>query len=277
MNNNNFGKVEYYTLTDEKNLSYKSDKTTKISVFTPPDYDKSKSYPLLIMFDGQNLYKQASGREPNKDSHGSWAVDVAVCNRQKNGLVSPVIVGIDNSDGYRDQELTMSENFGDFGELEISESFLNGKLEDVGQFLTETVLPFVRKNYSVSSDREKTAISGSSSGGLASYYLGLRYNELFGFIGAFSPANALFSDKAWKNFYRQKDFSVFRPQIYVYSGFNDGFIEDDLIKGAKKILDLVEYGYDEKEISERYIEFGLHNESFWRAVFPDFLDKFLNR
>ena len=275
MNNNNFGKVEYYTLTDEKNLSYKSDKKTKISVYTPPDYDKNENYPLLIMFDGQNLYEKAEGREPHKGDFGTWAVDIAVSQRRKNGK-APVIVGIDNSDGYRNQELSLSENFGDFGELKVPGSFINGKLESVGLFLTETVLPFVRKRYSVSSNREKTAILGSSLGGLASYYLGLRYNELFGFLGTFSPGIDLFSDKSWKNFYEQKDFSVFRPRIYVYSGFNDGELEDALIKGARKIRKLVEYGYDENEISERYNE-GLHNETYWRAVFPDFLDKFLNR
>lgn len=277
MNNDNFGKVEYYTLKDEKNLMYKRDRQTKISVFTPPDYDESKVYPLLVMFDGQNLYKHANGSEPNKDCHGSWSVDVAVCERQKLGLTAPIIVGIDNSDGYRDQELTMSQNFGDFGELEVSEDFLDGKLEDLGRFLVETVLPFVRQRYSISTKREDIAVSGSSSGGLASYYLGLYYNDIFGFIGAFSPANAIFSDKSWQDFYKQKDFSAYRPQIYVYSGFNDGFIEDDLIKSAKKIRELENYGYDKNDISERYIEYALHNESFWRAVFPDFLNRFLNR
>lgn len=277
MNENDYGKVKYYNLTDEKNLSYLPNRSKKISVYTPPDYDENKKFSVVYAFDGQNLYKKAEGREPNKDSHGSWAVDEACANTVKKGLRGAIIVGIDDSDGYRDKELTMSSDFGEFGNLDLSESFLDGKLNELGKFLIETVFPFVKERYSVADCERQTAIVGSSSGGLAAYYLGLKYNDLFGYIGAFSPANAIFSTSAWNNFYSKKDFSKNRPTVYVYSGYNDGFIEDDLINGAKTVRELTRYGYDDAEIIERFIEYGLHNESYWRAVFPQFLELFLKR
>ncbi len=273
MNSTNYGKVEYFNLTDSKNLQYTAQKSKKISVYTPSTYTSNKKYGVLYMFDSQNLYANATGAAKSSDSYGSWAVDVTVSNLVQKGEDGLIIVAIDNSDGYRDSELTMSQSFGSLTNLADNQSFYNGKLDELGNFMKETLIPFINDKYSVDTRRENTGIAGSSSGGLAAYYLGLRDNDIYGYIGAFSPANALFESSAWNRFYQSKNFSSGRPQVYVYCGNGDD-LEKKLITVSKEIaINLKSLGFNQESIVENYDNKGSHNESYWRIAFIDFLSK----
>lgn len=279
MGTENYGKVEYTTLTDAKNLTYISGGKKKISVYTPSGYTKSKKYGVLYMFDSQNLYIAANGSDAEKNgSPERWAVDVAVTNLVKNGSDGVIIVAVDDADGYRDQELTMSLKFGTLTSLGDPQygSFRNGKLDELGNFMKETLMPWVKSKYSVDTSREKTGIAGSSSGGLAAYYLGLRDNDLYGYIGAFSPANGLFTAGDWTRFYKSKDFSAGKPKVYVYCGKNDKDLEDMLLPETKRIKSgLKAVGFNADDITENYVDGGTHNEVYWRIAFTEFLGKMI--
>lgn len=272
------GKVEYFTVIDTKNLNYLSGSSKKISVYTPRGYSSSKRYGVLYMFDSQNLYVGATGAEVPNNDNGSWAVDVAVNDLVKKGSDGVIIVAVDNTDGHRDQELTMSSAFGALTALGAPRfgDFRNGKLDNLGDFIKETLMPWVSARYSVDTSREKTGVAGSSSGGLAAYYLGLRDNDLYGYIGAFSPANGLFTTSDWNRFYASKNkFAAGKPKIYVYCGKNDGDLEDMLLPEAQKIKNLASYGVAASDIIENYVDKGTHNESCWRAAFVDFAGKLI--
>ncbi|MDE7107166.1 MAG: starch-binding protein, partial [Clostridiales bacterium] len=278
MGTENYGKVEYFTLTDTKNLTYLSGGKKKISVYTPPNYTSSKKYGVLYMFDGQNLYIAADGSGAEKNgSPERWAVDVAVTNLVQNGNDGVIIVGIDDADGHRDQELTMSLSFGTLTSLGAPQygDFRNGKLDELGNFVKETVMPWVKSHYSVDASREKTGIAGSSSGGIAAYYLGLRDNDLYGYIGAFSPANGLFQASDWTKFYKGKNgFAAGKPKVYVYCGKNDHDLEDMLLPETKRIKSgLTSCGFSASNITENYVDGGTHNEVYWRIAFLEFLSK----
>ncbi len=271
MGTDDYGKVQYFTLKDTKNLNYKTGSSKKISVYTPSGYSSAKKYGVLYMFDGQNLYAAAQGAVKKEDSTGSWAVDVAVTNLVKNGGNGVIIVAVDNADGYRDRELTMSQSFGTLTNLAYSDDFKNGTLEKLGDFMKETLMPWVKSHYSVDTRREMTGIAGSSSGGLAAYYLGLRDNDLYGYIGALSPANGLFTSADWTRFYANKNFDGGKPKIYAYCGKNDNSLEDQLLPATKEIKKLTSYGFPANSIIENYVDKAEHNESYWRIAFGEFL------
>lgn len=268
-----YGKVDYFTLTDSKNLSYIGNARKKISVYTPSNYSTAKRFGVLYMFDSQNLYIAANGAEKNHDSYGSWAVDVAVNNLIKNGADGVIIVAIDTTDGHRDSELTMSTSFGTLTSLADEPGFFNGKLDELGNFMKETLMPYIKSHYSVDDSVAKTGICGSSSGGLAAYYLGLRDNDTYGYIGALSPANGLFGTSDWTRFYSNKDFSRGKPKVYVYCGKDDNGLEDMLYPAAAQIKRLTSYGFAATDIVENYVSGASHNESYWRIAFQDFLGK----
>ena len=72
------GRVDNFTLTDEKNLSHRPDKSKKISVFVPHHYDGSEPYDLLYFFDAQNLFGGAGEYTQNGDPYGSWQLDIVI-------------------------------------------------------------------------------------------------------------------------------------------------------------------------------------------------------
>ena len=57
--------------------------------------------------------------------------------------------------------------------------------------LTECLMPYMEAHFSILKGREYTAIAGLSMGGRESLYIGLTKTDLFGYIGAFSPAYGL--------------------------------------------------------------------------------------
>ncbi|MDE5562389.1 MAG: starch-binding protein [Clostridiales bacterium] len=272
MGTENYGNVTEKTFTDNKNLSYIGNKSKKVWIYTPPGYSTSKKYGVLYMFDGQNAFGAANGVAENN----SWCVDVAVTSLVKNGGDGVIVVAIDNGSGgnvQRNRELTMSLSFGTLTDLANEPGFDNGTLDDMGNFIKQTVMPWVNSNYSVDTSREKTGIVGSSSGGLGSYYLGLRDNDLYGYIGAFSPANGLFTNNDWKRFYTSKNgFAAGKPKVYVYCGQNDNGLEDMLLPETKRIKSgLTACGFSASNITENYVNGGDHNEAYWRIAFLEFL------
>lgn len=277
MGTENYGKVTYTTLTDNTNLSYIPTRKKKISIYTPPNYTTSKKYGVLYVFDGQNLFEAADGAENETNgAENRWQVDVAVTNLVKNGGNGLIIVGIDNASKQRDQELTMSLTFGSQTSLGGANygDFKDGKLDELGNFIKQTVMPYIENNYSVDTSREHTGIAGSSSGGLGAYYLGLRDNDLYGYIGAFSPANGIFTSASWTSFYKSKDFSAGKPKVYVYCGEKDSDLEDMLLPETKKIKSgLTAVGFSSANIIENYVSGARHNEIYWRIAFPEFLSK----
>lgn len=275
MGTENYGSVTEKMFTDNKNLSYIGNKSKKVWIYTPPNYTPSKKYGVLYMFDGQNAFGAASGV---KENGNSWCVDVAITNLVKNGGDGVIVVAIDNGSGgaeLRNRELTMSLNFGTLTSLANEAGFDRGTLDNLGSFIKETVMPWVNSNYSVDTSREKTGIAGSSSGGIAAYYLGLKDNDLYGYIGAFSPANGLFTNSDWKRFYNGKNgFASGKPKVYLYCGKNDHNLEDMLLPETQRVKgDLTKCGFAAADITENYVDGGTHNEVYWRIAFLEFLGK----
>lgn len=54
-------------------------------------------------------------------------------------------------------------------------------------FLVREVKPFIDSTYRTLTEKEHTALMGSSAGGLVSYNIGFRQPETFGMIGALCP------------------------------------------------------------------------------------------
>ena len=238
----------------------------EVYIYTPDDYDKDaeEPYPVIYMTDGQNLFERGS------PSFGSWGVAESVTSMFKTSGKSAVIVGIQNPSVTRDSELTP-----DIGDVTTQpDTYENGKGREFSDFVANTVKPFVEKNYNVATDRERVAVCGSSSGGIESFFIGMDNPDKFGAIGAFSPAFGLFDDETWVEYLKTKDYSEYAPDIYLYCG-NANDLEQSLIVGTKVMpQNLKDAGFEGK-VEEHYYDKGMHNEGYWRAVYPDFLKFFL--
>lgn len=247
-------------------LPYPAGYNKKIWIWTPADYSvtSAQKYKTVYIMDGQNLFD-----EDHTDGYGGWQVTGAVEGLMANGGKGIIIVGIDNSSGNRDNELTpdigpvqsYQLQYGDFGTR-------TGK--QFSDFVVNQVMPYVQKNYNSSTLAEDNAIVGSSSGGLESFYIGMEHMDKFGHIGALSPAFDLFSRSTWDSYLKKFDFTSDKlPRLYIYNG-NGDFIEQLLYKGTIDMYNnLVSKGYDKSKITLYLEENASHNEGYWRIVFPE--------
>ena len=243
-------------------LPYPSGYNKKIWVWTPSAYHKTgEKFRTVYIMDGQNLFDG-----DHQDSHGGWEVTDAVESMMSNGGRGVIIVGIDNGNSRRDSELTP-----DIGEVVPSyrSEFSNGTGIEFSDFVVNTVMPYVQKNYNSSRHPADNMIAGSSSGGLEAFYIGLENSDRFSMIGALSPAFLLFGDSVWSSYLSKFDFtSENTPKLYLYNG--NGDFENNLYPSCISMYNrLKNLGYQRIKLSTE--EKAAHNEAYWRIAFPESL------
>lgn len=230
-------------------------RTRTIRVWTPENYDKNnkdKKYPVLYMHDAQNLFDTKTAYA------GEWEVDETIQRMiDENGIDGFIVVGIDNS-SHRMNEYT--PDFSDKPEAE------GGKYAD---FIVETLKPYIDEKYNTLDDRVNTLVAGSSMGGLISFYIGLKYSDVFGMIGAFSPSFQINTLEARNDFIKGLDLEIDNlPRLYIDAGTGES-----LQQFVPVVLnELISAGYDSDKIFTLIAEGDQHNESAWRRRFPEALE-----
>jgi predicted alpha/beta superfamily hydrolase len=231
------GKVEYHKEVFSPILNNKRD----IVVWLPIGYNtpknRDKKYPVLYMHDGQNIL------DPKTAFVGKdWRVDETVMKliRQKK-IKEIIVVGIYNSPDRLD-EYSWSE-----------------KGQNYLKFIKTELKPFIDSVYNTLSDKDNTAIMGSSMGGLISFYAGWHYPDVFSMAGCLSSS-----------FYYNNDRSI--KQVEEYTGhkkhvkFYIDHGEDGNVRGQRMFVELSKKGYViGQDIDYFYSPGAEHNEKEWAA------------
>ena len=148
-----------------------------VTVYLPPDYEENagRSYPVLYMNDGQNLFDSETSFAKERIWQLEKTADAAI----QSGEVEPLlIVGIANAEERRVAEYTPTHDW----------KLGGGEADKYGRLLTEELLPFIAANYRIRPGAANTGLGGSSLGGLAALYLGLKYENIFGKLAVLSPS-----------------------------------------------------------------------------------------
>ncbi len=222
----------------------------RIWIYLPPDYASSKkNYPVLYMHDGQNLFDNATSYA------GEWGVDEYLDSISKSGKKEVIVVGIDNG---------LSKRMSEYNPWEF-ENFGKGEGDKYVDFLVQTLKPFIDKKYRTLKNKPNTYIAGSSMGGLISLYAVLKFPQVFGGAGIFSPA---FWTASGIDSMVIAGVENVNSRLFFYAGEKEG---DSMIPDMERI---------EKEIKERSKSpikeiIGKdehHSETAWRKYFPDFYE-----
>ncbi len=222
-----------------------------IRIYLPPGYDESKKrYAVWYMHDGQNLF------DHNTAFSTDWKLKVTMDKMPTSKQV--IIVGIDNGGDNRANEYAPFKNKknGHGGEGDI---FL--------KFIVENLKPWIDQNYRTLTDKNKTVMSGSSLGGLISYYAGLVYPNVFGKIGVLSPAFWFNSEVLDMT----KQYTAHeRSRFYVCGSKTESrFMEKTL---QNTYFALKDGGFSEENIQVVIRDRGKHNEVFWSREFKKMFD-----
>ena len=157
-------KYQYYSTTRERNVN--------VNVLLPADYNENETYPVLYALHGyweteDSLATMSSARIMlgNLNANGE---------AEKMIVVFPYIYTSKTKEACDGLNLENSLNYDNF-------------IHD----LTNDLMPYIEKNFSVKTGRENTAITGFSMGARESLFIGLTRSDLFGYVGAACPAPGL--------------------------------------------------------------------------------------
>lgn len=144
-------------------------KTKKCNVILPPNYTPSKQYPVMFVL------------------HGIMGSE----NDMVNGMgVQELMTGLMSS-GQAKEFIVVTPNMFTSKTLNGPSGINQESCEGYDNFVydvTDSLLPFIKENYSVKEGRENTAITGFSMGGREAIYCGLMRPDVFGYVGGACPA-----------------------------------------------------------------------------------------
>jgi len=185
--------------------------THTLVVYVPPGYDEEpgRTYPVLYMQDGQNLFDGRTSFIPGV----SWQIREQADEAIEAGEVTPlVIVGIYNAGERRLAEYTPDE----------SRQMGGGQADRYGLMLTRELMPWIASQYRVRQDRQATGLGGSSLGGLVTLFLGLRHPECFGKLAALSPS-VWWNHKTILGYLNERAPQIWeRPKLWLDVGDREG-------------------------------------------------------
>ena len=227
----------------------------RIWLYLPPNYlSSNKKYPVLYMHDGQNLFDEISS------GYGEWGVDECMDSLLAKGKQASIIVGIDNGGATRMNEYNPYEfTWKDSATSKIF--FPEG--EAYVDFITQTLKPFIDKNYRTLPSKENTIIAGSSMGGVISYYAVLKYPEVYGKAGIFSPA--FWTAQALKELTDSVSKKV-SAKFFFYIGGQEGEQHIQLMNEMAEKL-----ATNSNTMIYSVVDgAGKHNEAAWHKWFAEF-------
>ena len=155
---------------EKKNYMCKyTGKQKTCNVILPPNYNSSKKYPVMFVLHG------IMGSE--NDMVSGMGVQELMTGLMSSGQAEEFIVVTPNM-------FTSKTMSGPSGINQQTCAEYDNFLYDV----TESLLPFIKENYSVKEGRENTAITGFSMGGREAIYCGIMRPDVFGYVGGACPA-----------------------------------------------------------------------------------------
>ena len=148
--------LEYYSPVRHKNIP--------VWVYTPEGYAQgSDSYPVLYL------------------QHGGGEDETGWVNQGKTHYILDNLI----SEGKAKKMIVVMT----YGQINIPGAPFGYSIEGMKPMekeVTETLIPFVEKNFRVKPGRENRAMAGLSMGGGQTFFVGLQHTELFAHLGIFS-------------------------------------------------------------------------------------------
>lgn len=218
-----------------------------LNIYLPAGYASSKKkYPVIYMHDGQNIFSIS------KNPYGSWNIDSLLKTVPAGKQV--IIIGIDNGGNYR------------MGEYNAYDSkYAKAEGAAYTEFIVKTLKPHIDSVYRTKKEAKYTTVAGSSMGGLISMYAIMKYPDVFGAAGVFSPsfwiAPQIYTDI-------EAAPSNSKARIFLTCGDQEGN-ETDYVNKMDSLL--MEKGFDRKAVpAPLIIKGGKHNEAQWHSSFTTF-------
>lgn len=221
----------------------------RVWIYLPPDYnDTTKTYPVLYMQDGQNLFDNATSFS------GEWQIDETLNTLFSQGNYGAIVVGIDNGGAERLNEYSPWNN----------PIYGGGQGDLYMQFVGETLKPYIDLNFRTKPQAQYNALIGSSMGALISTYGAIKYPNLFSKVGVFSPA-FWFARTPLNNYISNTTNTISNIRMYFVAGQNE---DSDMVPDLTIVKNtLILKGVTTSNLLTKIDSYGTHTETYWRGEF----------
>ena len=223
-------------------------KTRRVWALLPHDYEESSAhYPVLYLQDAQNLFNENA-------QYGNWEIDKKLAVMSEYNIGKIIVIAIEHAEQDRIKEYNVGKTVLGYGQ---GKKYI--------RFITDTLKPFVDKEFRTKPEREFTGIGGSSMGGLVSIFSGLMYPEVYGKLMIFSPSLWVIPKM---NFNTLEFSEPGDTSIYLYAGGAESATMIEHVKKFKKNMIKNEFVTDKMKINLSINNEGKHNETYWSDEFP---------
>jgi enterochelin esterase-like enzyme len=220
-----------------------------VRVFVPGGHDASRPQPVLVLFDGQNVFDDAPSYA------GGWHAHESVDALSPRSTWRPIVVGVDHGGTRRIEELAPFRR----STSDSARGF--AKTDAFVAWIGETLVPEVRARFGAWEGPVGTVIGGSSMGGLAALYAHFRRPDLFGGVISMSPSLWFGVNDMFMFLSRAATPSVSR--VYLDCGAREG--GGRMVALVERVAaELRRRGYDERSLLVRVDPRGTHAERHWR-------------
>ena len=161
-------------------------------VYLPPRYDPSLAYPLVIFLHGADIDEHAILDRP-----ALKALDYMI----DRGDLPPVVMAA--PDGTYDGENRISSTHS---------LWVNGRGGRFADHVTDEVLPFMLRTFSIRPEREAHAMVGVSAGGFGAMSIAMKHRELFGAVATIAAPLNMRYDTAEERYSDDFDPATYRER-----------------------------------------------------------------
>lgn len=244
------------------------ERSTRIWIYVPSDYDTAmKHYPVLYIHDGQTVFGRGTDIEEKRLAM-DYTLEELLKDKKMNGII---VVAVENSKEFRRQELNP---------VRVSMRSPEPVVDEYAEFIVFTLKPFIDHHFRTLKQREFNGIAGFSAGAACSVYIGLKYQEVFSKIGAFSltllksfynipeSMKAIFSKRYGMKIYM--DVGTMERQG-LPEEIQQEFVEDFINALSSFSNKLMQFGFDQSEVIYNIDENGEHTLTDAARRLPDAL------
>lgn len=265
--------MDYYLKMDEHYIEvpYYNNQKRRVRVLLPRQYHKEEEhYPVLYMHDGQNVFY-------SKESYSGHSWKLIKILKLQLDLPKMIVVGIDNAEERRLDEYSPWQTEARHNPDLIG---VGGDGHKYGDWVVNTVMPYINQRYRTLTGPENTLLAGSSMGGNITAYMGSAYPDVFGSLGIFSLAS-WFSEEAFIDYIHKNPLNP-NTKVYIQVGTEEGDgVDAEFIEGRmdQTYIDstlnyheaLIRTGHSVDNIWLRILVEETHHEYWWAAHFSEFL------
>ena len=240
--------------------------TRDLIVWLPEGYSDEANaesrYPVIYMFDGQNLFDQMPGVP------GEWGIDETLTSLIAEGRIEPlIVVGIPHSGEHRIRE------FMPIGSYEG----IDGDGAACMDWVVSEVVPKVNRAFRVQEGPQRTAIGGASLGGAMALYGSTVYSDIFGM--AIIESLPMIGQTPTTEHIKQtnggpRKFVMGMGSAEVGNDQADSEKNQHYVEWAKTVHELLAgWGHLQDEDHKLIIGDGhVHNENAWSARFGEAIE-----